>query len=276
MNKFNIQNRKFNIEDFQHPSDKMAVDAVLKLPGIEKILEFISKNAVERMFEFTNDSSCLKITEEMNPEIHGIIKEAAEMFCSDVKPLVYMSREYDIQLITNGMTKPHMIFTTSLLENCTKEDLWPIIAAGIASFEAKHAVIKLIDKILLYTNGMLPFAVDMAIETAINNWKRNRQYTCDRAMLLATGDFEKTVKCMLIGEAPKETLDSIGFDLPENSYREQAEEYLKRTGGESVFQKFSVIFSENHPYASRYTELYNWYIGGGYKEAVERSLDNEF
>lgn len=275
MNKYNTNNKRISIEDFQHPADKMAVDAVLKVPGVDKVLEFISENSVEKLFAIINDASNLKITEEINPKIHSMIKEATEMFNSDVAPSVYLSRDYSIQLTTDGMVKPYMLFTTSLLENVDNETLWGVISSGIASFEAKHATIKLIDKIITYARDVLPFGVSEALQLAINGWKRNREYTCDRAFLLAIGDFEKAAKYMLLGEAPTDTLDKIKLADPENCYYGQAKEFLERKDKSAIIQKANILISTNHPYASRYTELYNWYVSGEYDEVLERSLSNE-
>lgn len=275
MNKYNANNKRIKIEYFQHPSDKMAVDAVLKVPGVEKVLEFISENAAEKLLAIINDASSLKITEEINPKIHEMIREAAEMFCTDVSPSVYLDRSYYIQLKTDGMANPHMIFSTALLEKVDDETLWGVVSSGIAAFEAKHATIKLIDKIITYANGVLPFTVSEALRLAINNWKRNREYTCDRALLLALGDFEKATKYMLLGEAPDSTLDRIKFSDPTNCFYDQSKEFLERKNENAVIQKINILTSTNHPYASRYTELYNWYISGEYDEVLERSVSDE-
>ena len=275
MNKYNTNNKRISIDDFQHPADKLAVDAVLKVPGVEKVLELISENSVEKLFAIINDASSLKITEEINPKIHSMIKEASEMFCSDVTPSVYLTRDYSIQLMTDGMAKPYMMFTTSLLENVDDETLWGVISSGIAAFEAKHATIKLIDKIITYASGVLPFGVSEALQLAINGWKRNREYTCDRALLLALGDFEKATKYMLLGEASDDTLDRIKLAEPENCYYNQAKEFIERKDKSAIIQKINILVSTNHPYASRYTELYNWYVSGEYDEILERSISDE-
>lgn len=276
MNKYNTDNKKINIRDFQHPADKAAVDAVLKVPGVEKILAFISENSVEKLFAIINDASSLKISEEINPKIHSMIKEATEMFGSDVDPSVYLTRDYSIQLATDGIAQPYMVFSTSLLEKVDDETLWGVICSGIAAFEAKHATIKMIDKIITYTSGVLPFAVNEALHLAINSWKRNREYTCDRALLLALGDFEKAAKYMLMGEAPDDTLDKLNLAEPANDYYAQSKEFLDRKDKSAIVQKINILASANHPYASRYIELYNWYISGEYDEVLERSLSDEF
>ena len=54
MAKYNYNNKRLNVADFQHPADKKSVDAVMAVPGLDKVLEFISKNSLERVYEFVN------------------------------------------------------------------------------------------------------------------------------------------------------------------------------------------------------------------------------
>ena len=67
--KYNTKNKKLNINDFQHPFDKRAVDAVTKVPGFEKLIEFIASNSIEKAYSLINDSSKMKVTKEMSPKI---------------------------------------------------------------------------------------------------------------------------------------------------------------------------------------------------------------
>ena len=78
--KYNTKNKKLNINDFQHPFNKRAVDAVTKVPGFEKLIEFIASNSIEKAYSLINDSSKMKVTKEMSPKIFEMMSEAAEMF----------------------------------------------------------------------------------------------------------------------------------------------------------------------------------------------------
>lgn len=275
MNKYNLDNKKLKIEDYQHPLDKQAVDAVLNVPGVESILKFISKNAVERIDRFINNATYLRITPEMSPKLHNMLNEARNMFDADYEVSLYLDRSYNIGAITNGIENKHIILTTSLVDSGNDDALWGIISACISNFEAKHATIDLIDEMLKRGEGILPFAVDAGLRLALNNWRRNREYTCDRAVLLALGDFNKAVKLRLMGVAPESTLDAIDFTKPDNSYREQANDYLNLGGSAGALRTINIIGSEGHSLASRYTELYNWYISGEYQDILERSVEND-
>lgn len=273
MNTYNIKNKKLNIKDFQHPADWQAVEAVTSLVGFEQVMTFLSENSVEKAYSIRNDSSLMKLSEDMCPKIYAMLKEAGAMFGTDAIPRVYLERGYDMSVTLAGIKSPFIIFTTSLLEQTDDSMLWAILVSEIAGIEAKHAVIKFVDTIFGLLKGCFPFAIDAALTLAIDSWYRNRAYTYDRAVLLVTEDFEKTAGYILQGEAPKDVLDNIRLDSSGNTYQEQAKEFLQREGTEGLYQKLSTAFSKKQWNASRYMELYNWYYGGGYDEALERSLE---
>ena len=66
---YNINGKRLNINDFQHPNDKRAVETVLHLPGFEKIMTFLSEHSIEKYMQIIYDASELKITKEMSPKI---------------------------------------------------------------------------------------------------------------------------------------------------------------------------------------------------------------
>lgn len=273
MNTYNTKNKKLNIKDFQHPADRQAVETVTSLVGFEQVMTFLSENFVEKAYSILNDSSLMKLSEDMCPKIYAMLKEVGAMFGMDAVPGVYLERGYDMRVTLEGIKNPYIIFTTSLLEQLDDSMLWAVLVSEIAGIEAKHAVIKFVDAVLGLLKGCFPFAIDTALTLAINGWYRNRAYTYDRAVLLVTEDFEKTAGYILQGEAPKDVLDGIRLESPGNTYQEQAKEFLHREGTEGLYQKLSTAFLKKQWNASRYMELYNWYYGGGYGEALERSLE---
>lgn len=269
---YNINNKRLNVKDFQHPADKKSVDAVMAVPGLDKVLEFISKNSLERVYGFVNNSSLLKVTPEMSPKIHTMLKEAVEMYGETYIPEVYLERMYIYFINLDGMTKPHLKLSTAWLEEVDDKMLWAVLSAEIAAIQAKHGTIEFIDNVLKFTKGLLPFGVDAALEIAMNDWKRNRIYTVDRAILLGCEDFATAAKHILFGDAPAQILDSIELGKPGNTYYQQAQEFLSRSGLEGGIQKLETFLSGSQWAASRYIELYNWYFSGEYHEVLERSM----
>lgn len=268
---YNKTKKIIHIEDFQHPADKRTVDALIKLPAFQKILTFLSQNTVEKTYNLMNDSSLLKISEEMSPKIFSMVREAADMFEVDILPKIYINRDYAMMVKLDGMKSPYLVFSSSVLEQYDDAMLWPLIASEIAGIKANHATIKFVDNIIQIAKPIFPFAIDVAVTLALNDWYRNKAYTYDRANLLISEDFKATAKHILFGEADTTTIDNLHLDQPNNDYYKQACEFLTRGGINGLYQKASTVFSRNQWMASRYIELYNWFFGGQYEDALERS-----
>ena len=268
---YNSNHKKIHIDDFQHPADKRTVNTLIKLPAFQKILTFLSENTVEKTYNLMNDSSFLKISEKMSPKIFSMIKEAMDMFDVDVAPRVYVDRNYAMTVKLDGMKSPYLVFSSSVLEQYDDGMLWALIASEIAGIKASHATIKFVDNIIQIAKPIFPFAIDVAVTLALNDWYRNKAYTYDRAILLASEDFEMTARHILFGEADLTTLENLHLSQPNNDYYKQAYEFLQRSGINGVYQKISTVFSREQWMASRYIELYNWYFGGQYEDILERS-----
>ena len=273
MGTYNTSKKNLNIKDFQHPADRKSVAAVMAVPGMNKLLEFISQNSLERTYGFINNSSRLKITPAMSPKIHAMLEEAAAMYGETYIPEVYLERNYTYLINLDGLTKPHIILPDTWLEAVDDKMLFAILSAQIAGIQAKHATIEFIDNIVKFTKGLLPFGVGAALEFAINDWKRNRIYTVDRAILLAEEDFGRAAKHILFGDAPSGIIDTLDLETPGNPYQQQALEFLQRSGMEGGIQKMETVLSGSQWLASRYIELYNWYYSGAYDEVLERSVE---
>lgn len=273
MAKYNLNNKRLNVADFQHPADRKAVNAVLAVPGFEKVLNFVSDKSIERMYSFFNNSSLLKISKEMSPKIHQMLEEAARMYGTDIIPDVYLQRNYAYFINLDGMSNPYVVLPSAWLECVDDQMLWAILSAQIAGIQAKHGMIEFIGNVLKFTKGMLPFAMDAALDLAIKEWNRSRVYTADRAILLATESFELAAKHILLGDASDAVLEGIGLDKPNNTYYQQALEFVKRSGVPGVLQQLETAFSSSQWIASRYIELYNWYFSGEYDDVLEGSVD---
>ena len=273
MTTYNYDGKRLNIKEFQHPADRKAVDAVMAMPGLEKILDFVSKNSIERVYSFMNNSSRMKISEEMSPKIHKMLWEAAQMYGQSTIPEVYLERNYTFCINLDGMSKPYIILPSAWLEAVDDRTLWAVLSSQIAGIQAKHGTLEFLGNVLQFTKGLLPFGVDAALDLGLKDWQRNRIYTIDRAILLGGGSFKLAAKHILFGEVPESVIDSIGLDKPGNVYYQQATEFLRRTNVAGTMQKLETLFSSGQWTASRYIELYNWYFSGEYYEVLEGSID---
>ena len=269
---YNLNNKRLNVADFQHPADRKSIAAVKALPGFERILGEISKNSIERVYSFINNSCRMKITPEMSPKLHNMLHEAAEMYGVNTIPDLYLERNYQYVINLDGMSKPYVVLPGSWLAKVDDKMLWAILSAQIAGIQANHETMEFIETVVGFTQGLLPGGMDTALDLALKDWRRNRVYTTDRAILLAAENFNDAAKHILFGDASDAVIENIELDQPNNSFYEQSIEFLSRSGAGGMLQRLNTVFSKNQWLASRYIELYNWYFGGEYEEILERSV----
>ena len=154
MGKYNIKDLRLDVADFQHPSDKKAVAAVTGIPAFEKVLEFISKNSIERSSRMLNASSRMKITRNMSPLIFSMLDEAAELFGCSTIPEVYLEREYNFVIKLDGIDAPYITYPSAWLEAVDENMLWAVTAGEVAAIQSKHAVIETVDSVLKFCKGV--------------------------------------------------------------------------------------------------------------------------
>lgn len=273
MGKYNVKNLRLNVADFQHPSDKAAIDAITAISAFEKVLEFVSKNSIEKSSRLINASSKMKITRNMSPLIFSMLDEAVEMFGCEKMPEVYIQRNYNFVINLDGIEYPYITFPNAWLETVSEDMLWSITAGEVAAIQAKHAEMEMVDTVLKFFKGVLPPGVEEALEFAMNNWFRCRIYTVDRAILVASGSFKLAAKHILYGDVPDSVLEEMELDKPGNPYYQQAVEFIKQRGVQGVVKTAMTAFTRSQWMASRYIELYNWYFGGEYHDLIERGVD---
>ncbi|MCD7957505.1 MAG: hypothetical protein LUG93_17530 [Lachnospiraceae bacterium] len=269
---YNSNALRIDAGDFMHPLDRAAMETVMKSPGFDKLIGYISEHSLERVYGFLYHSSYLKITEQISADLHGMMDEALNLFNWDgEKPELFLQRSFDYSTEVSGINRQYVLLSTSLLEGKDEEILWPVMAACAAGVCARHGTIEFLAQVieLLGSFSPIPF-LEEGLKTAINSWRRARIYTEDRAYLIASRDFNAAVRHIYMGDVPTEILNEIDFQDTSNDCYLQAEEFLHDSQTVvNLMRKMQTVFSPSQWKASRYMELYNWYMSGEYDNVLE-------
>lgn len=251
-------------EDYLFPGDEASIEAVHKVPGLSKLLEFVSKNSVEKYYHIICSSSNIKLTSKTAPKIYRFYEEAAEAFGLDEMPDVYLQRGYQYETIVFGVESPTILVNTALLDDLPEELLKVFLAADIAGIKAGHGELNFL-RIMCETFGnSLPIPKQL-LTIPLMLWSKQKYYTYDRARMLYCNDFELTAKLIGYGEAPPEIMEKVTID----ERLEQGREFLDIKGVQAI-SKTSLTLSESKPWNSlRVIELSNWVESGLYKNALE-------
>lgn len=258
MNQYNVRNIRIDPGVFQHPMDKQATRSIQSSQAFQKALKWISENSVERSVRLINRSSRAQVTPSVSPKLTRMIAESCEMFGVETQPELYLDRSYQMYMRVRGIRQPQIIVSTQLLKHIDEQQLWGMIACETAGIRSGYCEIIFVEE--LCKCGLLPDILAAPLASLFNVWHKYAQFSFDRAALIATGDFNVTMRAILAGEAPENVLANVNFSDPNCAYMEQAREFLQQADGiTTVARTAKALSGDGIFYASRYIDLFNFY-----------------
>jgi len=260
MGRYNKNHIHIDPQVYQHPADKAASSAVKSSEAFQKVLRFISKNGIEKQMHGVYRACYAEITPSVSPQLHAMMEEAREMFGAPCVPDIFVERTYELKAVLTGMERPVLMISSEFLRQLDESMLWGLLASELGGVKAGFGEVKMVEWLCSTAGRMLPMGVGDVLTTLLKNWHRYAQYTFDRTTLIATGDFNTTMRMILLGEAPKDVLDKIDFLDPNNSYMRQSREFVEdRDLLANTVRTANAVLSGSDFYASRYLELFHFY-----------------
>jgi Zn-dependent protease with chaperone function len=261
-----------SIEEFRHPSDQKATDALRKIPGIDKVFAKILEIGLERLFYVENVSSNLRVTPKMFPRLHRSLTWACKIL--DVaEPEMYVTLDPVPNAWTYGHTKPFINLTSGLIDMMTDEELFFVIGHEVGHIKAGHvlygtmarniaAVVTILGEMTLGVGALLA----RGLVIALYEWYRCAELTADRAALLCVQDLEpaRDAFMKLAGGTTR-----LAVEMDREEFLRQVREYeeVDRTTLDRAY-KVLLTLMRTHPFAmQRAKELEVWF-GAGYSELM--------
>jgi len=136
---------KYNVNGFtgvdprccQYPTDAVVTGKIHEESLFGRGMDILSKYGVERVLLSIHNSSSIRLTKKMAPHIFEMVDEACALFGVDVRPEIFMYREYGMNMDLIGSDKPVLLISTSLLSKADEKVLWGIVSALLAFLLAK-------------------------------------------------------------------------------------------------------------------------------------------
>lgn len=262
--------KHLKIKDFMYPGDANAMNAVKALPGFSKIMEFIAANSVEKFYRIIYNSSNLKLTSKNAPKIYRMYSEACEIFELEKMPDIFIERSYSYRTQLLGVDNPILVISTPVLEDMSDDMLACYLAGDIAGIKAGHGIMNFIDILLNNFGGLIP--VPREVYTyPLNQWKKQKYHTYDRARLLVSEKFELCSGLIGIDE----TSDEILAATPLEERLEQGKQFLDLSGNKDKAKKLLSMASSTPWNSSRLIDLFNWYESGEYHSILQQYKGEE-
>lgn len=244
---------------WEHPADRSALVALRKLSGFDEILKKLAGLVSERSVRLMFLATAVKTSERQFPELYDMVRDAAYLLDLEKVPDLYVTQDPTVNAMCIGMDTPVVVVTSGLVELLDEEELRAVIGHEVGHAMSGHAVYRTM--LLILTNfaariAWIPLGnlAVMALITALKEWFRKAELSCDRAGLLAGQDLQASMRG-LMKLAGGHNLAEMNVD----AFLEQAEEYEKAGDLRDGVLKLLQVLPQTHPFAVvRVAQLKKW------------------
>ncbi|PSO52103.1 MAG: peptidase M48 [Cyanobacteria bacterium QH_8_48_120] len=205
-NKTNLVGLKAN--EFRHPLDLEATEALKQLPGLDIAVRSLLGPVAEQFFYLNNIASSVLVSEKQLPHLHKLLIEACQRLDLE-PPQLYVQQHPAPNAYTFAMRgkQPFLVLHTSLIEMLTPEEIQSVIAHELGHLKCEHGVYLTLANLVVLGAGLLPSwgaVLAESLRSQMLAWVRCAEFTCDRAALLAVQDSQvmMSVLMKLAGGSP--------------------------------------------------------------------------
>ncbi|RMH42961.1 MAG: M48 family peptidase [Deltaproteobacteria bacterium] len=266
--------RDLRADEFQHPADAAATEALKKVPGLDKAVAKIMEYGLERLFYLDNVASNVRVTERMFGRMHRQLSWACKILGVD-EPELYVTVDPYPNAWTYGHTRPFVVLTSALVDMLDEEELLFVIAHELGHIKAGHVLYTIVARNIAAIMALVGQAtlgigslLGQGLVYALLEWYRKAELTADRAGLLAVQDIDPCIRTFmkLAGGATRlyDQMDRDAFLEQIDAYEDADRSDLNRA------YKVLLTLGRTHPFAiERAKELLAWHAGG-YRDLFDR------
>ena len=255
------------LDNFQHPRDKQATDALRRIPGFDKAIAKILEYGLERVLYIDNIANNVRVTDKMFPRLYRHLRWGCQIL--DVEePELYVTVDPVPNAWTFGHTNPYIVLTSGLVDMLDDEERFFVIGHELGHIKADHLLYNLVARniaaiVALLGQATLGIGAILAQGAiyAIYEWQRCAELTCDRAGLLCSQDLDPPIRTfMKLSGGARELYDEM--DKGEFLRQIRAYEDADRSALDKVY-KVLLTAPRTHPFAIlRAQELDAWHRVG--------------
>ncbi|WP_405013353.1 M48 family metallopeptidase [Kitasatospora sp. NBC_01539] len=254
---------------WEHPADRSALVALRRLSGFDDVLRKLAGLVSERSVRLMFLATAVKTSERQFPELHAMVRDAAYVLDLDRVPDLYVTQDPTVNAMCIGMESPIIVLTSGLVDLLDEEELRAVVGHEVGHAMSGHAVYRTM--LLILTNiaariAWLPLGslAIMGVITALKEWFRKAELSCDRAGLLAGQDLQASMRGLMKLAG--------GHDLAEmnvDAFLEQAEEYDRAGDLRDGVLKLLQVLPQTHPFAVvRVAKLKKWAESDEYRSIL--------
>lgn len=177
-------------DQFRHPLDLQATQALQQIPGLDLMVRNLLGSVAEQFFYLNNIAASILVGENQLPHLHHLLLDACKVLDLE-PPQLYIQQNPAPNAYTLAMRgkQPFIVLHTSLIEILTPEEIQAVIAHELGHLKCEHGVYLTPVNITILAASLLPVwgtVIAQNLQEQLLNWLRCAEFSCDRAALLAT------------------------------------------------------------------------------------------
>ncbi|WP_448561143.1 M48 family metallopeptidase [Trichothermofontia sp.] len=211
---------------FRHPLDLEATNALKQLPGMDLVIRSFLGPMAEQFLYLDNIASGILVSEQQLPDLYHLLLEACRVLELE-PPQLYVRQNPVPNAYTFAMRgkQPFMVIHTSLLELLNPDEIQAVMAHELGHLKCDHGVYLTLANLMILAAGQLPSfggTIAQNLQAQIMEWLRCAELTCDRAALLVARDPKVIISLLmkLTGGSP-----SLANQLNVDAFLAQARAY---------------------------------------------------
>ena len=254
---------------YEHPADRGALVALRKLGGFDTVLRKISGVFSERRLRLIFLASAVKAGDTQFTDLHHYVLDAAYLLDLPEVPELYVVQDAQPGTMAVGTDRPFIVMTTGMFDLLDPAERRFAIGHEVGHILSGHAgyrtlllgLTNLAARVAWVPLGYLGLR---AIVTALEEWYRKSELSCDRAGLLAAQDVEAAKRALM-----KLAGGSRLAEMNPDAFREQARSYDADGDARDGVLKVLSLMGRVHPFAVvRFAELDRWEAEGHYEQIL--------
>lgn len=250
---------------YEHPADRAATAALQAIPHLDTVLRRVIEYGYERALRRSILGSSVRLGANQLPHVWHAHALAYATLDLEPAPDLYLTQHPIANALTVGAGRPVVVVNSQLVQLLEAEQLRAVFAHEAGHVLSDHVLYGTALVIVLRLSSLPGIPVPLfPLRTALMEWARAAELSCDRAAALVTRDPTAVCRTLMVIAAGAEAanLDLDVFMLQAQDYRERA----------SPFDRLSRLLSDlnlTHPMSvQRVHELMQWVRSGAYDRIV--------
>jgi Zn-dependent protease with chaperone function len=254
---------------FEHPADKAALEALRKVPVLDKVVHKLVEFGWERYMRIQLMGQAVHVGPKQCKNVYKLVREAADIL--DIhEPDVFITNNPVVNAFTFGVDRPFIVLHSSLVDLFNEEELLGIIGHEMGHIKAGHVLYRTLALlIIMVTHQFVPIQglANLALRVALFDWYRKSELTADRAELLVTQNVNTSIHTHMKLACGSKTLAE---EIDPQEFLRQADSY-QEIDYSTLNKLYKLLFETflSHPLSVyRAKELKEWSETKQYKEIM--------